>query len=57
MEYTVYAKVIRTYEETIEADSIEEAERIMKIMYDEGNLDNYDDELTQIEAYDLEENQ
>lgn len=57
MEYTVYAKVIRTYEETIEADSIEEAERIMKIMYDEGSLDNYDDELAQIEAYDLEENQ
>ena len=57
MKYTVYAKVILTYEETIEADSIEEAERIMKIMYDEGNLDDYDDELTQIEAYDLEENQ
>ena len=57
MKYTVYAKVIRTYEETIEADSIEEAERIMKIMHDEGNLDDYDDELTQIEAYDLEENQ
>ena len=57
MEYTVYAKVIRTYEETIEADSIEEAERIMKIMYNEGSLDNYDDELTQIEAYSLEENQ
>ena len=57
MEYTVCAKVIRTYEEIIEADSIEEPERIMKIMYDEGSLDNYDDELTQIEAYDLEENQ
>lgn len=57
MEYTVCAKVIRTYEEIIEADSIEEAERVMKIMYDEGSLDNYDDELTQIEAYDLEENQ
>ena len=29
----------------------------MKIMYDEGNLDNYDDELNQIKAYNLEENQ
>ena len=57
MEYTVCAKVIRTYEETIEADSIKEAERIMKIMYDEGNLDDYDDELNQIKAYNLEENQ
>lgn len=57
MEYPVCAKVIRTYEEIIEADSIEEAEHVMKIMYDEGILDNYDDELTQIEAYDLEENQ
>lgn len=56
MEYPVYAKVIRTYEEVIEADSIDEAEHIMQIMYDEGILTNYDDELTSIEAYSLEEN-
>lgn len=56
MEYTVYAKVIRTYEEVIEANSEEEAERIMKIMYDEGSSTNYDDELISIEAYNSEEN-
>ena len=56
MEYTVWAKVVRTYEEVIEAGSIEEAERIMKTMYDEGSLTDYDDELIQIEGYNLEEN-
>ncbi len=57
MEYTVQAKVIRTYEEVIEADFIDEAEHTMQIMYDEGSLTNYDDELIQIKAYNLEENQ
>lgn len=57
MEYTVQAKVIRTYEEVIEADFIDEAEHTMQIMYDEGILTNYDDELIQIKAYNLEENQ
>ena len=57
MEYTVQVKVIRTYEEVIEADFSDEAEHTMQIMYDEGSLTNYDDELIQIKAYNLEENQ
>ena len=50
MEYTVYATVIRHYEEYINADSKEEAEKIAREMYDDGAMDNYEDELVSIEA-------
>lgn len=48
MEYTVYAKVIRYYEEYINADSKEEAEKIALSMYNDGAMDNYEDELVSI---------
>ena len=50
MEYTVYAKVIRCYEEYIEANSKEEAEKIAREMYDDGTMDNYEDELVSIDV-------
>jgi len=50
MEYTVYAKVIRYYEEYINADSKEEAEKIALSMYDDSAMDNYEDELMSIEV-------
>lgn len=50
MEYTVYASAIRYYETVIEADSKGEAERIAKIMYNENEMNDYEDELTLIEA-------
>lgn len=56
-KYTVYASAIRYYETVIEADSKEEAERIAKIMYNENEMNDYEDELTSIEAYSLEDNQ
>lgn len=57
MKYTVYVSAIRYYETVIEADSKEEAERIAKIMYNENEMNDYEDELISIEAYSLEENQ
>lgn len=38
------------YETVIEADSKEEAERIAKTMYNENKMNDYEDELTSIEA-------
>lgn len=49
MEYTVHAKVIRYYEEYINADSKEGAEKIALSMYDGDAMDNYEDELMSIE--------
>lgn len=50
MKYMVYASAIRCYETVIEADSKEEAERIAKIMYNENEMNDYEDELTSIEV-------
>lgn len=50
MKYTVYVSAIRYYETVIEADSKEEVERIAKIMYNENEMNDYEDELTSIEA-------
>ena len=49
MEYTIYAKVIRYYEEYINADSKEEAEKIALSMSNDGAMDNYEDELVSVE--------
>lgn len=50
MKYTVYVSAIRYYETVIEADSKEEAERIAKIMYNENEMNDYEDELVSIEV-------
>ncbi len=49
-KYTVYAAAIRYYETVVEANSKEEAEKIVKIMYDENEMNDYEDELVSIEA-------
>ncbi len=49
-KYTVYASAIRYYETVVEANSKEEAEKIAKIMYDENEMNDYEDELVSIEA-------
>mgnify|MGYP000774705237 CR=1 FL=1 len=50
MEYTVYATVIRHYEEYIKADSKEEAKKIALSTYNDGAMNNYEDELVSIEV-------
>ena len=49
-KYTVYASAIRYYETVVEANSKEEAEKIVKIMYDENEMNDYEDELVSIKA-------
>lgn len=49
-KYTVYASAIRYYETVVEANSKVEAEKIAKIMYDENEMNDHEDELVSIKA-------
>lgn len=49
MKVTAYVSAIRYYEETFDVDSKEEAEKIAKEMYNNGTMNDYEDELMSIE--------
>ena len=49
MKVTAYVFAIRYYEATFDVDSKEEAEKIAKEMYNNGDMNDYEDELTSIE--------
>lgn len=49
MEVTAYVSAIRYYEATFDVDSKEEAEKIAKEMYNNGDMNDYEDELMSIE--------
>ena len=49
MKVTAYVSAIRYYEATFDVDSKEEAEKIAKEMYNNGDMNDYEDELTSIE--------
>lgn len=48
MKVTAYVSAIRYYEATFDVDSKEEAEKIAKEMYSNGDMYDYEDELTSI---------
>lgn len=48
MKVTAYVSAIRYYEATFDVDSKEEAEKIAKEMYNNGDMYDYADELTSI---------
>lgn len=48
MEYTVHITAKRYYEKTVEADYIDEAQDKVLAMYDNGELDDYEDELESV---------
>lgn len=48
MKVTAYVSAIRYYEATFDVDSKEEAEKIAKEMYNNGDMYDYEDELTSI---------
>nr|DAG49272.1 MAG TPA: PcfM DpnD/PcfM-like protein [Caudoviricetes sp.] len=49
MKVTAYVSAIRYYEATFDVDSKEEAEKIAKEMYNNGDMNDYEDELMSIE--------
>lgn len=49
MKVTAYVSAIRYYEATFDVDSKEEAEKIAKEMYNNGDINDYEDELMSIE--------
>ena len=48
MKVTAYVSAIRYYEATFDVDSKEEAEKIAKEMYNNGDMYDYEDEMTSI---------
>lgn len=49
MKVTAYVSAIRYYEATFDVDLKEEAEKIAKEMYNNGDMNDYEDELMSIE--------
>ena len=48
MKVTVYVTAKRYYEKTVEVDYIDEAQDKVLAMYDNGELDDYEDELESV---------
>ena len=49
MKVTAYVSAIRYYEATFDVDPKDEAEKIAKEMYNNGDMNDYEDELMSIE--------